>query len=134
MRTELGWHFAQDNMRTRYTDEPITVGEWLECEGEIELCANGMHASKNIMDALGYAPGSMICRVEVEGEILEGDDKIAGRRRRVIYAIDGKRLLHEFACRCAEDALALIPNPDPRSVAAIKAKRDWLAGDRKSVV
>jgi hypothetical protein len=38
-------------------------------------------------------------------------------------------ILHEFACRCAENALKLIDNPDPRSVAAIEAKRKWLRGE-----
>jgi hypothetical protein len=38
-------------------------------------------------------------------------------------------ILHEFACRCAENALALVKNPDPRSVAAIEAKRKWLKGE-----
>ena len=38
-------------------------------------------------------------------------------------------ILHEFACRCAEDALKLVENPDPRSIAAIEAKRKWLRGE-----
>ena len=38
-------------------------------------------------------------------------------------------ILHEFACRCAEKALARVENPDPRSVAAIAAKRAWLRGE-----
>lgn len=38
-------------------------------------------------------------------------------------------ILHEFACQCAESALALIENPDPRSIAAIDAKRKWLKGE-----
>ena len=38
-------------------------------------------------------------------------------------------VLHEFACRCAEEALKLVDNPDPRSVAAIEAKRKWLRGE-----
>ena len=37
--------------------------------------------------------------------------------------------LHEFACRCAEEALKLVKNPDPRSVAAIEAKRRWMRGE-----
>jgi hypothetical protein len=37
-------------------------------------------------------------------------------------------ILHEFACRCAESALKLVDNSDPRSVAAIAAKRAWLRG------
>ena len=38
-------------------------------------------------------------------------------------------ILHEFACRCAEEALKLVDNPDPRSVAAIAAKRSWMKGE-----
>jgi hypothetical protein len=38
-------------------------------------------------------------------------------------------ILHEFACWCAEGALRLVKNPDPRSVAAIAAKRAWLRGE-----
>src|SRR5690606_30353392 len=38
-------------------------------------------------------------------------------------------VLHEFACLCAEQALALVDTPDPRSVAAIATKRAWLRGE-----
>ena len=38
-------------------------------------------------------------------------------------------VLHEFACQCAERALALVDTPDPRSVAAIATKRAWLRGE-----
>ena len=38
-------------------------------------------------------------------------------------------ILHEFACRCAEYALSYVDNPDPRSVAAIEAKRKWIRGE-----
>ena len=38
-------------------------------------------------------------------------------------------ILHEFACRCAEDALSRIDNPDPRSINAIVVKRRWIAGE-----
>jgi hypothetical protein len=38
-------------------------------------------------------------------------------------------VLHEFACRCAERALALVPDPDPRSIEGLAAKRRWLAGE-----
>lgn len=38
-------------------------------------------------------------------------------------------MLHEFACRCAEYALSFVASPDPRSIAAIVAKRKWLRGE-----
>ena len=34
------------------------------------------------------------------------------------------RILHEFACRCAE-----MDDPDPRSINAIAVKRRWIAGE-----
>ena len=40
-------------------------------------------------------------------------------------------ILHEFACRCAEYALSFVDNPDPRSIAAIDAKRKWLRSEIK---
>lgn len=38
-------------------------------------------------------------------------------------------ILHEFACVCAEYALSFIENPDPRSINAIKVKREWMNGE-----
>jgi len=38
-------------------------------------------------------------------------------------------VLHEFACRCAEWAFALVGGADPRSVEAIATKRRWLRGE-----
>ena len=38
-------------------------------------------------------------------------------------------VLHEYACRCAEYALSFVASPDPRSIAAIVAKRKWLHGE-----
>ena len=37
--------------------------------------------------------------------------------------------LHEFACACAERALCRAENPDPRSIAAILAKRERIRGE-----
>lgn len=37
--------------------------------------------------------------------------------------------LHEFSCHCAEYALSFVASPDPRSIAAIEAKRKWLRGE-----
>ena len=45
-----------------------------------------------------------------------------------MWIADATMVLHEFACLCAEDAIALIQDPDPRSVNAIAVKRAWLRG------
>ena len=38
-------------------------------------------------------------------------------------------ILHEFACRCAEEALKLVYKPEPQIVAVIEAKRKWIRGE-----
>lgn len=38
-------------------------------------------------------------------------------------------ILHEFACVCAEYAISLIENPDPRGIKAIEVKRAWIRGE-----
>lgn len=64
--------------------------------------------------------------LNLPNEQVSAEDKLwAVLREELIPA----PVLHEFACRCAEQALSLVDNPDPRSVAAIAAKRAWLKGD-----
>ena len=125
----LAWHFIGEDKRLGNGDgRLVEVGQTLECEGEPALCSNGMHGSARLIDALKYASGPIVCRVEIEGDVIEGDDKLCGRRRTVLWMLDATRLLHEFACQSAEDALALVEQPDERSVAGIAAKRAWLDG------
>ena len=126
----LAWHLLSEDKRLGYGDgRLVEVGQTLECEGEPELCSNGMHGSVRLIDALYYASGPIACRVKIEGDVIEGDDKLCGRRRTVLWMLDATDILHEFACACAEDALALVEQPDERSVAAIESKRAWLNGE-----
>ena len=126
----LAWHFLSEDKRLGYDDgRLVEVGQTLECEGKPVLCSNGMHGSERLIDALKYASGPIVCRVEIEGDVIEGKNKLCGRRRTVLWMLDATDILHEFACACAEDALALVEQPDARSVAAIEAKRKWLKGE-----
>jgi hypothetical protein len=59
------------------------------------------------------------------GGVPAGDRLWAVLREELVDAA----ILHEFACRCAERALALVPDPDPRSIEGLAAKRRWLAGE-----
>ena len=125
----LAWHFLPDNGRMRWGKwKPVRAGVTYVHSGPIKLCEHGLHASVRAIDALGYAPGSLVCRVRMSGDAEADADKIAASRRRVLWMADATRVLHLYACRCAEHALALIPSPDPRSVRAIEIKRSWLDG------
>lgn len=121
----VGWHFLPDDKRMQFGKrELVEVGKTYEAVGLLRLCKNGMHASRRIIDALKYAPGPICCKVELRKEIIEDIDKAVARARHVIAMVDATKILHEFACLCAEDALKLVSSPaDPRLSAAIMAKR-----------
>ena len=123
----LAWHFT-NGMHLR-DGTPLEVGKTYRHKGDVVMCKSGYHASEQILDALGYASGEQVSRVELWGDVEIGDDKIVARNRRVLWTLDATLILHEFACRVAETALAKEDKPDPRSVAAIDAKRRWMRGE-----
>ena len=123
----LAWHWAKA-LRTQYSNEPIVAGQTLTATGPLSLCNNGMHASLCPLDALQYAPGAMLCRVELSGDVLTGNDKLCARSRKVLWIANADHMLHEFACLCAERALKRAKVEDARSWRAIEVKRLWLAG------
>jgi hypothetical protein len=104
------WHFVGETLRD---GRPVPAdGEWLKHDGELEMCKSGLHASVRLIDALKYAPGATICRVELDGEIVEDDDKVVAMRRRIVWRVDGDGLLREFARWCALQVIHLWNAPD----------------------
>ena len=102
------WHFLKEDKCLQFGDKTkVKPGQWLRADGELEMCHNGMHASKRLIDALFYAPGPVVCRVEVRGEIEEADDKLVARERRVLWMFDATEVLRRFARRCALDVVHL---------------------------
>ena len=100
------WHFLQDDKWLRWgTQEVCKVGKTYTCEGELKLCENGMHGSRKIMDALGYAPGNICCKVEIWGEVKEENDKLVGRNRKILKMINAEKILRKFARLCALDVI-----------------------------
>jgi hypothetical protein len=76
------------------------IGEWLEHVGPVVPCKSGYHGSEDPFDALQYARGPLLHRVELEGDLTSHGnppDKWAGRRRRIIASIDAMELLRTFA-------------------------------------
>jgi len=129
----LAWHFLPDDGRLAYPlngERPrITAGMTLHVEPPLRLCRRGLHASKRAIDALLYALGAVIERVELGGEIEEAGDKVCAETRTCLWVADATATLHEFACWCAEDALRAAGVMDERCWAAIRTKRAWLRGD-----
>jgi len=128
----LAWHFLPDDGRLSrpLNGERVKVepGQTLKVPGRLEICRHGLHASRRLIDALEYTPGVLLERVELSGDMIEEEDKLCARERTCLWLLDCTDLLHEFACRCAEDALRVAGVSDERCWNAIKAKREWLKG------
>lgn len=128
MKKIQAWHFVGDDGKRR--DGVIEkVGKTYHIEGDLVMCERGLHASRRILDALQYAPGLIVRRVECWGKADEQSDKIVCRYRKVLWQKDITNILHEFACRVAEDALTTAGITDERCWNAIKTKRAWLRGE-----
>lgn len=104
------YHFTGNKLRGGSPIPPI--GETLKFEGELVLCESGLHASKHPFDALQYAPGEMLHRVRLGGEVIHEDDKTVGRERTIIATINATDLLRKFARMCASDVLHLWKPPE----------------------
>ena len=134
----MAWHWVvkgkDGKLRLRDAREVPAVGEALIHEGEVEMCESGLHASRRVIDALGYIPdgATVLCRVKCEDVVDEQDDKLVCRQRTVVWLHDCEKVLHEAACRFAEHALTIAGIKDDGSNAswnAIHTKRRWLKGE-----
>ena len=104
------WHFTNGSLRDGRPVPP--PGETLRHDGKLVLCKSGLHASVRILDALKHAPGHMIHRVKVGGEIIRDDDTLVASERTILWTVDGEQLLLRFARRCALDVIHLWDAPD----------------------
>jgi hypothetical protein len=103
------WHFVGAELRD---GRPVPAdGETLVHDGPLVMCESGLHASRRLIDALQYAPGSTVCRVELGGEIIQGDDKLVARERTILWRVDADTILRDFARRCALDVIHLWAAP-----------------------
>lgn len=101
--TVKGWHFVGDTLRD---GRPVPAdGEVLVHTGRVEMCRSGLHASARVIDALQNAPGSTVCRVTV-GDVRDYQyDKMVGRARTILWRVNAKALLEDFARLCALDVI-----------------------------
>ncbi len=129
----IAWHFLTERGKLR-DESPAADPKGIErFAGELRICKAGLHASISALDAVGFAPGAIVRRVECVGDMLREPDKLVCTERRVLWTADAAETLHDFACWCAERALdreeAAGRTVDPRSRNAIAVKRAWLHGE-----
>jgi hypothetical protein len=135
----LGWHWLRNDRKLRYPPcSLVTVGTTLSNPinsrgqaGPLEICLRGYHASERILDALGHAPGTILCRVKLHGEVLKTHDKMVADNRTCLWMTDATNILHDFACWVGEYILEYEQaqgRRHPKLWTAIITKRRWLDG------
>ena len=110
METKIytGWHFVGKTLRD---GSPIPkIGKWLKYPGQLMLCKSGLHWSVEPFDALQYAPGSVLCKIEARGETLFQSDKAVSTERRIAARADVSEMLNYFARMQTLSVIHLYPN------------------------
>jgi len=103
------YFFARMDRRLRYGDDrPIVVGETHTVDCDPIPCYSGLHASKCALHALLDAPGPILYRVELGGEVVHDSAKsCATERTYVSGGIDVTDVLRKFARMCALDVVGI---------------------------
>jgi hypothetical protein len=100
------WHFSNKQGTLGYGDgRQIVLGETLSVDGIPVKCHYGLHGSKSILDAMGYASGCRLWRVEIWEDIDSEDDKLCGKNRKALIDYgDIMPLIVKFAKSCSDRA------------------------------
>lgn len=113
LKPKQAWHFIRRDEngidRLRDGSEAPKDGEWLEYSGPLVMCKSGLHFSRHPYDALTYAPGEVLCLVEIGGTIIDGEDKGVCSRRKIIARKDATEGLRYFARMQALSVIHLYP-------------------------
>ena len=97
-KPETYFYFSNTDKKLRHGDNrTIRTGITHTVEGGLKLCHSELHASKNIMDALGYAPGPYLWVVTLSGDTLKGNDKVCASERTYLAEADLEKVLRKFA-------------------------------------
>jgi hypothetical protein len=133
---EVVYKFTRAGARSPFTGFRWRQGEWVEAEGDIALCANGIHACR--VEALFRWVDDELWRVEVDDVHAELEGVVVARRARLVDRVSAwdAATSRELARSCArrareiaeahpatpiqkmaDDIAAIAESPDPSATA-----------------
>ena len=108
------YHFVGNTLKD---GRPVPKdGKLLKFDGEPIPCTQGLHASQHPFDALRYAPGPILCLVELGGKIIHDGDKLAATERTILARFDATEMLRYFGRMRAISVLHLCNEVPPDAV------------------
>jgi hypothetical protein len=69
------WKSFKKDLQSNNGNIKWEIKKWVHHEGKLEMCGSGLHASKKVIDAMGYTNLEELALVEVKGKHLSQDDK-----------------------------------------------------------
>lgn len=135
--TKYYWHFVRPDKKLGHNDgRKIRRGSLLKVDDldRLKLCSYGLHASKNVLDALSYCDwlNPILCKVKLGGKVIHGKDKSVASERKVIDYIDATKVMQQFALKVAKDVISIYEKRypgDSRVRNCIKTTEDYLVGE-----
>ena len=147
----LAWHFIHnDGTVRRYYDgrgqmQPhggiaVTPGQTLRVCGLIgrgsvaadPTFARGLFGSVTPAEALFHAPGLVVCRVRLSGQMIRHEHYAQAEMRTCLWRADATRAVWEWGTWCAARAILCAQREghgvEWQSEAAVKARFRWLRG------
>jgi len=108
------WHWLRADRRLNYPPHTLVeIGQTLTAtDAPLALCEYGLHWSLRPLDALMCAPGPIVCRVRVSGDVVLGDSMGCSTERTVIVMADATETLRAFARWSALQVIHLWYAPD----------------------
>jgi hypothetical protein len=126
------YKFLRYDGTTLFTRFRWPVGEWVEAEGALEWCGNGIHVCR--VEHLPHWLGQELWVVEVDGENVTAHDAVVARRARLVERISAWSggVAQEFGDHCAGRARELATTTSGAggraSDAAADAAVGWVSG------
>jgi hypothetical protein len=106
-KAEYAWHFLRNSQNKPILRDgrPLRMKHWYKHPDSIYLCESGYHASKSVLDALRYAPGTWVSLVSMRGRRIHAADKLVAEQRLAEWCFDAKEELGIFGRLCAAEVL-----------------------------
>lgn len=99
----LAWHFSHNEILGYNDGRKIVAGERHIVNCVPKCCQIGLHGSIKALDALNYAPGLIISRVLLTGNIDKQKDKLAATCRQYLWVANASEIIVDFARWCANE-------------------------------
>ena len=100
----IAYKFLREGSVGRFSEARWpTPGEWLEADGPLETCVNGIHACT--AETLAYWFDDELWQVELDGDTIDEGTVLVARRGRLLHRVTAwPTVSRSFAEHCAKRA------------------------------